>query len=82
MYEAMDTFLAPRTWSSRHENDQERFFCALRTIIDKPDFKADSMGEYMRKKAAGSIVADALDREVRHYVAAAWAVWRFLRAKC
>ena len=77
MYEAMDSFLDLRTWSSRHEEDQRRFFRALGTIIDQREFNADAMGEYMRRKAAETITPDALDREVRYYVAAAWAVYRY-----
>jgi hypothetical protein len=83
MYEALDTFLNHHTtWSSRHENDQERFFCAIKPLVEHPDFNPDLMGEYMRRKAEGTLEAQALDREIRYYVAAAWAVRRYLRARC
>ena len=82
MYEAMDGFLNGPNWHTLHPSDQEQFCCVLRTIIDREGFNADSMGEYMRQRAEGTLDPQTLDTVIRHYRAAAWAVWRYRNARC
>jgi hypothetical protein len=50
MYSAFDAFLSVPTWHTDHALDEERFFRALETVVHKPAFNADSLGEYIDKK--------------------------------
>ena len=85
MYEAFDEFLQAPTWYAKHADEDERFFCALATVVLNPRFNADSLGEYMDQKRAqmGSAQADlsqeAYQEARSRYVNAAWAVRRYLR---
>jgi hypothetical protein len=83
MYEAMDSFLNIPTWHTKHAADQERFFCALRSIVKNPGFNADMMGGHMRQFILARHGSNPhYDEVIRYYVAAAWAVSRYLSAKC
>jgi hypothetical protein len=77
---AFDSFLNISTWCTRHPNDEQRFFCALRTVINHPDFHPDTMGEYMTEKLdLAKNPNDAYEESIDHYVAAAWAVKTYLK---
>ena len=81
MYEAFDRFLAVSTWYTKHPNDEERFFHALRSVVRNDLFSPDALGDYIRQKAGvsrddGHPYNDVID----DYVAAAWAVKDYLKA--
>ncbi len=84
MYEAFDAFLRVPTWYTRHPNDKQRFFCALRTVVGEPDFHPDDFGDYMDRKreepnsAQANLTQEAYDEARDHYVQAAWAVKGYL----
>ena len=82
MYEAFDSFLETDTWHSGHPSDEDRFFQALALEVGTPDFDPDRMGDYMRSRC-GILRYDvnvALNHAIDGYVAAAWAVRRYLEA--
>jgi hypothetical protein len=62
-------------------NDEERFFRALKKVIEEPRFNPEQMADYMRQKLGvdrndeGNHFNIAID----HYAAAAWAVRTYLR---
>ena len=80
MYEAFDSFLATDTWHTGHATDEKRFFEALALEVSKPDFNPDGMGAYMRAKRGihRYDVNVAFNRAIDGYIAAAWAVRRYL----
>ena len=84
MYEALDSFLRIGTWHTREAPDQERFFCALKTIINRPGFHPEEMGAYMKRKLEQQgYPEDHAFHDVRlRYVHDAWAVKRYLEANC
>jgi hypothetical protein len=80
MYEAIDPFLDVDTWHSTHPEDEARFYRCLQRIIANPDFNADDLGAYIDAKCA-TFSGDEFWGESRNrYVAAAWAVRRYLQA--
>lgn len=82
MYGNLDSFLNVSTWYTQHPCDEQRFFCALRKIVYDPDFNADRMGEYIVQKLnLKSLPEDhGHNNALNYYVAAAWAVKRYLEA--
>lgn len=88
MYEAFDSFLRIQTWYTTHEADQQRFFCALRSVVNNEGFAPDELGRYMDRKrneedpALANLTDDAYNEARDYYVAAAWAVKRYLEANC
>lgn len=78
MYEEFDQFLQRATWHSRHAMDEEQFFSALRRVVTDRTFNPERMGEYMTARGRG-LTDEALAEAVEHYVAAAWAVKRYLQ---
>ena len=83
MYEVFDTFLKPDSWHTREAPDRDRFYCALRAVASNPQFRPEDMGDYFDRSSARSKVnADKYQEARRYYVAAAWAVKRFLEAEC
>ena len=79
MYEEFDQFLQRTTWHTRHATDEEQFFAALRRVVTDRAFNPEKMGEYMTARGQGSLNEEALGEAVEHYVAAAWAVRRYLQ---
>jgi len=81
MYEAMEDFIAVPTWHTRHPEDERRFFAALNRIVDDEDFNADQMGEFFAQRLGLDNLPEDHSFNVasEHYVAAAWAVRRFLQ---
>lgn len=83
MYEAFDSFLRVPTWHTRHANDEERFFCVLRTVVGNAQFSPEAMGDHFdQSPARRNLTAEAYDQARGHYVAAAWAIKRYLQASC
>ena len=81
MYEEFNPFLDVETWHTRHAEDEERFFRALRRVVGNPRFNPDEMGEHMRARLRVDRNDDEnpFNEAIDHYVAAAWAVRTFLR---
>lgn len=52
MYDAFDGFLRVDTWHTQHRLDEERFFRALRTVVERNDFNPDALGTYIDEKRA------------------------------
>lgn len=81
MYNAFDSFLTVETWHTCHRLDEERFFRALQSVVENPDFSPEDMAVYMRHR----IGVDRNDDEnpfnhaIDHYTDAAWAVKDYLR---
>ncbi|MEK7994268.1 MAG: hypothetical protein AAB403_10740 [Planctomycetota bacterium] len=88
MYEAFDSFVSVDTWHTMHPADEERFFCALRTVVTNPDFDPNRLGYYMDCKrdqgepALKNLTEDAYNKARDHYVMAACMVKGFLQATC
>jgi hypothetical protein len=79
MYERLDTFLSTNTWDHLNHDDEMRFFQALDEIVAQDGFNPDAMGEYMATKLG---LPDGTDSAaIDHYVAAAWAVKRYLQSQ-
>jgi hypothetical protein len=76
MYEAFDDFLTTQTWHKHNHEDEEQFYCTLRTIINEPQFSAEKMRAYMLREAPDH--EDAIDQ----YVRMAQAVSDYVRANC
>jgi hypothetical protein len=55
MYKAFDDFCRRPTWDTSHPSDVQIFRAALRSVIRKPDFSPDEMGEYIRRNHAKPI---------------------------
>lgn len=82
MYEAFDAFLTTQTWHTKEAADEERFFCALRTIVHKHRFSPREMGKYMMEKQRGQLTEEAFADAVDHYVEMARALKGYIQAKC
>ena len=82
MYEAFDSFLASDSWHASHATDDEGFFRALALEVGRPDFDPDAMGAYLRFHCGIQRYDEnvALNHAIDGYVAAAWAVRRYLQA--
>jgi len=79
MYEEFDQFLQRTTWHTMHSMDEEQFFSALRRVVTDRAFNPEKMGEYMTARGRGSLTDEPLADAVEHYVAAAWAVRKYLQ---
>jgi hypothetical protein len=83
MYDVFDSFLAIDTWHTLQPADQERFFCALRKVINNRNFSPDGLAEHFdRSPARKSLDEDAYLHARDYYVAAAAVVKRYLVARC
>ncbi len=79
MFEVFDDFLHTGTWHTHHHEDENRFYCALKLIVERPDFSAEKMRDYM---AAHQSVAGEYGEEINDYVIAAETVRAFVKARC
>jgi hypothetical protein len=79
LYEPFDFFLDVDTWYTRHPRDDERFFAALRKVVNKEEFDPDAMREYMARKLNVSRNDEHLNSALDHYRAAAFAVKTYLQ---
>ncbi len=50
IYTVLDGFLDHDTWASLHPYDSDRFFAAIVTIAQKPEFSPECLGEYIDRK--------------------------------
>jgi len=82
MYRTFDNFLARDSWHTRHPRDETQFFVALDSVVKESQFNPDKMGLYMRQKTHPPVNTKdhSFDIAIEHYVAAAWAVKRYLAA--
>lgn len=66
MYEVFGNFLKIDTWWSTHPNDVELFDKILSTIVDKPRFDPEHLGEFFFSKIDenNSNHLDAVDRYI------------------
>lgn len=87
MYEEFDDFLRIPTWYTKHPADEERFFISLRRVVMNENFNPDLLGEYIdQKRAKGEdpqtqLVHETYTSARDHYVKAAWAVYKYIRAR-
>lgn len=85
MYDAFDGFLRVDTWHTQHRLDEERFFRALRTVVERNDFNPDALGTYIDEKRAErefrltDLSEEQYETARAYYVAAARAVFTYLR---
>jgi hypothetical protein len=78
MYEVFDSFWRVKTWPTQHDDDLKRFYLALHKVVNRDDFSADEMGEYLREKIGASRESYS-GIVIGHYVSYAWAVRDYLR---
>lgn len=78
LYAAFDNFLDSETWYTSHAFDEDRFYSALAQVVRNPQFSADNMGEYFRRK--NNVTHDhPLGDTIQRLVCKADAVWEYLR---
>ena len=82
MYEVFDDFLSMASWLTSHPLDEDRFYRALATIVTKPDFQPDDMGEYFSEslKAAGKRVGGKEQDAIERYVGMAETIQGYIHA--
>ena len=78
MHEVFDDFHLVKTWYTHHQSDEERFFAALKNVVNHEDFNPDQMGQYITEHAEHSLDEGAISDSVDYYVAAAWPVKKYL----
>jgi hypothetical protein len=76
MYDVFDEFLTTQTWHTMSHSDGDRFFCALRSVVEDPEFRPERMRQYMLRRAPEH--EEAID----DYVKLAVAVVGYVRAQC
>ena len=81
MYDTFDSFLTTSTWDHHNHEDEERFYCALRTIVHKENFDPEEMRVYMQRKILERYGSeDAFTETVDRYVNAASIIQHYIRA--
>lgn len=79
MYEVFDNFLNTPTWHTNHDNDQGRFYQALKTVVENPNFNPEEMGNYFRETKQVSSEDHPYADRIDDLVKSAWNVLDFLK---
>lgn len=78
MYNVFNSFLDVETWYKDHPNDNERFYAALSSVVNKPDFSPDEMAAYMRNYK-NSTNNDAFTKRIDDLQNASWHIKDYLK---
>lgn len=80
-YSVFDSFCKIPTWDTPHALDEQRFYLALKQVIDDSTFSPEEMGDYIRQNHASPIwpkSSENLEAVIERLVANAWAVKSFM----
>ncbi len=80
MYQVLDDFLNEASWDSGHWADKERFFVALEKMVNKENFDAERVGDYIADKHFNQHHTPLDDDRRKYYICASQAVFDYLKA--